>query len=227
MERNIFQKYPQVWWAGGAAVVLLVILIGLCAGWIYVFDWPITYAFAGFRKMVLAANLPIDISEFLPNFSSMIYVPSLLFCAGIMCALFKNKRLFLVLLINAVCIKILNFILKDLWQRPRPFQQDPSVWYINQSEFSFPSGHAMMAIGFFGLMIFIIWAYTRGKEFRVFWCIFLAVLTMLILVSRLYLSVHFASDVIGGACFSILWLCFYTRFIVPFFLGKPGEKQLS
>lgn len=225
MSRNIFQKYPQAWWAGGAALVLLIILVGLSAGWIYAFDWPITYAFASARTAFLSLPLAIDLRNLPEDFSNMIYIPALLFSAIIACALFKNKKLFWVLLLDVVCIKIINIVLKGFWERPRPFEQDPSVFYVPQSEFSFPSGHAMMAVGFFGLLIFIIWAYTRKDKFRVFFCVVLAIFVACILLSRLYLSVHFASDVIGGACISILWLCFYTKFVVPRILGKPEPAQ--
>ena len=229
MEKNIFQKYPRVFWGGAAAIILLIIIPGLLMGWIYTIDWPITHALNQFRYSVIEQ---ISFDEFhyvFKNFSDTIFIPTLLFVTVGVCAFARKKNLFWLLILNAVAIKLINMGLKFLVDRPRPFVQEP--WLIPQNEWisetSFPSGHAMLAVAFYGLLIYLIWTYTRGKEGSrpVFWSVFLGILIFCILFSRVFLSVHFTSDVVAGTCFSILWLCFYTKWVVPLFIGKPDEPN--
>ena len=98
---------------------------------------------------------------------------------------------------------ILHFTLKAIFHRHRPL--DPIVRNVNG--FSFPSGHSFSSFTFFGLLIYIIWN-VEGIRNWVRW-IFTLVFTLLasaVAFSRVYLHVHYASDVIAGVCLCIVWL---------------------
>lgn len=127
----------------------------------------------------------------------------------------------LIALVNLVALVILNVGLKALVARPRP----DGFRLIAESGYSFPSGHSMVAMGFFGLIIWMVWTKNNGSplattkrldEITRALCIgFLALLILGIGISRIYLGVHYASDVIAGFCVSLSWLIIYTKMIVP------------
>lgn len=100
-------------------------------------------------------------------------------------------------------------MLKRLFQRNRP--DDSLVHGI--TNFSFPSGHAFMSITFFGLLIgFIISDWSPGWK-KTFSITILLLLILLIGISRIYLRVHYTTDVVAGWLFGILWLLFVLSII--------------
>lgn len=94
-------------------------------------------------------------------------------------------------------------LLKVLFNRPRPLLPllEPA------SGFSFPSGHAMSSVTFYGLLIYFIWIRKNiPQSIRLTVVFFLVLLILTIGVSRVYLRVHYASDVIAGFCMGVIWL---------------------
>ncbi|HEY0898042.1 MAG TPA: phosphatase PAP2 family protein, partial [Sphingobacteriaceae bacterium] len=73
--------------------------------------------------------------------------------------------------------------------------------------YSFPSGHAMSSVTFFGLLIYFIWKRAGLNPGIRYLIISLLVLLICIIgISRIYLRVHYASDVIAGFCVGLIWL---------------------
>lgn len=124
--------------------------------------------------------------------------------------------------VNLLLVVALNQALKYLIQRPRP----DGFRLASASGFSFPSGHSMVAMAFFGLLAWFVWRYEKDRRQRAFLLVAFALVIVMIGVSRVYLGVHYASDVIGGFCLSIVWLALYTRIAVPLFLGED-ERPLG
>lgn len=88
----------------------------------------------------------------------------------------------------------LNYILKTISARERP--EEP--WIINETFFSFPSSHTMNATVFFCIVCYFVFKHTKSvlkRALTVFTCTFM---TLLMGVSRIYLDVHFFTDVIAG-----------------------------
>lgn len=92
--------------------------------------------------------------------------------------------------------------LKLFFSRPRP--DDPV--YEAARGFSYPSGHAMSAMTFYGLIIYLVWHNVENKIVR--WLILVLLLFFIFLIgfSRVYLRVHFASDVLAGFAMGVVWL---------------------
>lgn len=108
-----------------------------------------------------------------------------------------------VLLVSLTSLGLMS-LLKNLIERRRP--ENPMVEGI--TNFGFPSGHALMSVAFYGLLALWVAATIKNKWQR--WGIisFLLILILLIGYSRIYLRVHYATDVIAGFCIGICWLYF-------------------
>ncbi|HEX6192910.1 MAG TPA: phosphatase PAP2 family protein [Chitinophagaceae bacterium] len=118
--------------------------------------------------------------------------------------LFINAQTWFSIRVAAIALSslALMFILKYLFRRKRPL----SPLLKAARGLSFPSGHAIMAVTFFGTIIFIIRHSVENDFFRVVIIVLLVILIILIGFSRVYLRVHYASDVIAGFVIGILWL---------------------
>lgn len=132
--------------------------------------------------------------------------------------LVKNKNKKIVISANLVAIFLLNQFLKMVFNRPRPYGHA----LIEASGYSFPSGHSMVSMAFYGLLIYLAYQNIQNKKLRNVICIGLSILILLIGISRIYLGVHYASDVIGGFCVSIAYLILLVS-ILKEKLEKKGE----
>ncbi len=123
--------------------------------------------------------------------------------------LIKNKKIGLITLTNLVLITILNQMLKIVLKRPRPTE----FRIINETGYSFPSGHSMISMAFYGLLIYLIYKKIKNKYLKATLIIILLLLILAIGISRIYLGVHYVSDVIGGFLISISYLIVYIKLI--------------
>ena len=121
----------------------------------------------------------------------------------------KNKKIGLLTLTNLVTITILNQILKFILRRPRPTE----FKIINETGYSFPSGHSMISMAFYGFLIYLIYKNIKNKCLKTTLIIILSLLIIAIGISRIYLGVHYVSDVIGGFLISISYLIVYIKLI--------------
>ena len=99
---------------------------------------------------------------------------------------------------------VLAYILKIVIQRPRPVG---ATAFLHGESFSFPSGHALGSLVGYGMLAYVIgssWITTTRGRFRL--VIATALLVVAIGISRLYLGVHYFSDVVGGYAVGVLWL---------------------
>ena len=102
----------------------------------------------------------------------------------------------------------LNTAFKWIFHAPRPYWIDITVKPLStESSFGIPSGHAMMSTIFYGRMA--LWLKKKWLT------IFIAAIILLIGLSRLYLGVHFLSDVLAGLAFGISFLIIFTRLETP------------
>jgi membrane-associated phospholipid phosphatase len=96
----------------------------------------------------------------------------------------------------------LMFGLKHLFDRERPL-----VPLLEEARgLSFPSGHALMSVTFYGLLIYIVFKNVKNQSLKTTLIILLLALILTIGFSRVYLRVHYASDVIAGFSVGLLWL---------------------
>jgi membrane-associated phospholipid phosphatase len=97
---------------------------------------------------------------------------------------------------------IVNYFMKLSFQRVRP----PAPLIEPLQNFSFPSGHATSAFIFYGLLAYLIWKTNLPKVYKFLIGTVLILFSLLIGFSRVYLRVHYPSDVLAGFCIGFAWL---------------------
>lgn len=92
--------------------------------------------------------------------------------------------------------------LKEIFNRPRPI-----IPLVHAAQgLSFPSGHAFTSMTFYGLLIYIVWERVKNPYLKWGLIASLIILIHLIGFSRIYLRVHYASDVMAGFALGLIWL---------------------
>ena len=134
--------------------------------------------------------------------SSYFLLPAYLLLIGYFLIFKKTRRLSLDVAAIGISSTIILFSLKAIFHRHRPL--DPLVKNVNG--FSFPSGHSFSSFTLFGLLIYILWNNNINPVLRWILTILFILFATAIAFSRVYLHVHFASDVIAGFCLCIVWL---------------------
>lgn len=114
----------------------------------------------------------------------------------------KETRLAIRLVTIALTSLSLKLLLKGLFNRPRP--GNPLLEHV--SGLSFPSGHAMLGVTFYGFIILILLHEVKNVWWRNIIIGFFILLILLIAFSRVYLRVHYVSDVITGLAVGFIWL---------------------
>lgn len=108
---------------------------------------------------------------------------------------------------NVGAISAIDQLLKVLVHRPRP----QGFQLVEAPGLSFPSGHSMAAMAFYGYGIWLVRCGVCGLPFGVAIEVALACVILAVGVSRVYLGVHYVSDVLGGFCLSFVWLILFVR----------------
>jgi undecaprenyl-diphosphatase len=110
---------------------------------------------------------------------------------------------------------------KQLFSRARP--DDPV--FRTAMGFSFPSGHAMSAMTFYGLLIYLVWKNVHNVILKWILTFLLVVFIHLIGFSRIYLRVHYASDVMAGFSLGLIWLVL--SLLVMHRIEKYTKKEIA
>ena len=130
---------------------------------------------------------------------ALIVISILLLC------LIKNKKISLKIIINLIIVFIISQLLKLFFHRPRP----DTIFLVNISDYSYPSGHTMISVAYFGYLLFLLYKYTNSKLIKIILTITTITLLTVISISRIYLGVHYLSDIIGGLSLGIIYLILF------------------
>ena len=132
----------------------------------------------------------------------------------------RHRRPAVFLLFSAAGTALLNVVFKLFFQRERP-----DLWQhlVTEHSYSFPSGHSMISSALAFGVIVLCWQ-TRYR-----WLAVAAggLYFVLVGLSRMYLGVHFPSDVVGGWCVSFLWIAVLTYVFARFGRGHPTKSTSS
>ncbi|MEO6069330.1 MAG: phosphatase PAP2 family protein [Chitinophagaceae bacterium] len=121
----------------------------------------------------------------------------------------------------AISSLLLMFGLKHLFARHRPTGQ----LLEEAKNFSFPSGHALMSVTFYGLLAYIVWHSVKNAGLKWTLIILLILWIFLIGISRVYLRRHYYSDVMAGFAMGFLWLVISLKVIRQ--IEKYSQRKLN
>lgn len=134
----------------------------------------------------------------------------------------KKREFILPLWITLAGSGLFSLIGKVAFHRQRP----PGIGVFTEASFSFPSGHATIATAFYGFIVYCLWRQAQLRNVRLNLLFGGSALILAIGFSRLYLGVHFLSDVLGGYLLGLLWLIAGIC-LVEWRLFAKSETQLS
>ena len=116
----------------------------------------------------------------------------------------NNWRFVLQITTVSILAFVINNLLKDFYGRERPSDEH----LVTVSHLSFPSGHAMSAAAFYGFIVYLCLRYIKNPWIKYSLTIICVILIFLIGISRVYLGVHYPSDVMAGFIGGFFWVTF-------------------
>lgn len=186
MKNNKFKIYGLIVFI--ATFVFIGVAVGVQTGYLDGFDDAVRYRVYSMRSDKLTVFW-----RFITH-SGDRYVVIIL---GIILLLIKSLRekYGVKFAIAALSSTALYQIMKYIFQRPRP---DLALRLIEQGGYSFPSGHSMNCLVSFGILIYLLLRYCENRRLAKLLSFGLGLLTILIGFSRVYVGVHYPTDIIGG-----------------------------
>ncbi len=143
-----------------------------------------------------------EIVKVITNITSPIMV---IITALILVLAIKDKKIKISLVINLLGITIINNLIKVIIARPRPEINK----LVTETGYSFPSGHSITSMVFYGYLVYLTYKYINNKRIKIPLIIFLILLIPTIGLSRIYLGVHYTSDVLCGFLLGIIYLILF------------------
>ena len=188
-------KDKQTYLMKGSFALLLFVILGYIVKFypnmLIGFDQPIQTAIRG--------DLPASLTFLFRTITHLIDIPVIITWVLIVAFIFYRKQWKLesyLMLGNLTLAGILIVTFKNIYQRPRP----EIVHLVEEKGFSFPSGHSLAVTIMVGTLIVILSQRIKNKTWRKVVQIGLGIYLVSVLVSRIYLGVHYPSDVIASLC---------------------------
>lgn len=132
------------------------------------------------------------------------YLGVFLLCTLLFYFYFKGWKYVIQLASVLVLALSSNLILKEIINRERP----TLAHLVTVKTLSYPSGHAMTAMAFYGFLIYLITTFKIRIFYKIGLILVLVILILSIGISRIYLGVHFPSDIAGGFIAGFIWVIF-------------------
>ena len=206
---------------GGSLLIFIIVAYAVATGTASGFDNPIRNFIYGLRAEGL--NTLMEGITYLGNWQSVTIVCLLLLAYD------KTRIPFGVLGATvAITDSLLNKGLKMLFERARP---DDILPLIEQGGYSFPSGHAVTSMAFYGILLFLV--QTRMEDRKKANALSLVLLLLIVLIgpSRIYLGVHYPTDVLAGWAEGVfvataVYMLAY-KFVPRSFLNQESETDLQ
>jgi undecaprenyl-diphosphatase len=193
----------QRWILPTAAIVFAALGVGAVAG-VLVWDEPITRWIVDSRTSGM--NEVFLRLSFLGS-TKVVFVVSAV--AALLAAL-RCPRLALAIVVIALARPATEFLLKELVSRPRPVGDR----LVGGDGYSFPSGHPLATVASWGVLPLVAALYTRRRV--LWWVTAISVWTLVVLVatSRVWLGVHWASDVVAAIALAVIGVAIAERYVV-------------
>lgn len=162
---------------------------------------------AAITKLVISFRSPQlnKILQFITNLGDLYgYIVITTICSLFFYFKFKNWRYVVQLIFVIIISGLSNLALKEVINRARPNAEH----LVSVETLSYPSGHAMSATAFYGFLIYLFYFLKINKWLKTSLILLFSFLIVGIGVSRIYLGVHFPSDIAGGMIAGTIWVTF-------------------
>ncbi len=163
-----------------------------------------------FYKKIKITNLKTSIFKCITFLASAKLIA---FLCLILLIWIKEKNIPILIIVNMLLMWLLIGILKRIFKRERPNINR----LVSEKGYSYPSGHTLTATSFYGFIIFLITISPFLVSIKISLICLLSLLIFLVGYTRVYLGVHYLSDVIGailiGTSYLLLYI-FFTYFIL-------------
>lgn len=175
-------------------------------------------------KAVHALQCPF-FTGFFKIMTNMVNPIVLLIISMAMIHTLRQRQYLVALFANLALAVLLNLAAKDWIMRARPPLEQR---LIHETGYSFPSGHAMLAATFYGFIIFLIRKTKKSRRYKITGTVICLALIFLIALSRIYMGVHYATDVAGGFLAGMIYLIIYTSVAKRYFeKGRIVQGQMA
>ena len=140
----------------------------------------------------------------------------------ILAIVLKPVLLKMFVVFNVGAVGAFCLVVKKIVKRPRPV----GVNLITETGFSFPSAHSMISVVFYGFLIFLMWKFIKNKKLNTILTCVLSILALTICYTRVYLGVHFITDVLAGAIagFAYLLVAIWAYVIIEKFIKLKKQN---
>ena len=205
-------------WATAIFCSLILISLGLIAGW-----GSEGVLFDSQLLMIIHSSTNSDVLIFMKLMSFLGSELFLFPAMGIVIIFFLYKKRFFisaVLLSSSLGSWLINHLLKQIFQRSRPFD----YFLVEQGGLSYPSGHSMVSMS---MALTVAYLLTRSSKFTNKAILFYAIASLyvgLMGLSRLYLGVHWPTDILGGFSAGYLYFLASINLANKYFLNKTKEQ---
>lgn len=186
----------------------IVIILFICLS-ILIITGNFNYIDTKFHSFILDIRNDY-LTSFLNVITNFAGASFLLAFSFILLIFMKKKKMALYIFINLVLAFMTNEIFKSIFIRERPV----GINLILETGYSFPSGHSMVALSFYGFIAYLLCRNIKDNFKKISIISSFLFLVLLIGFSRVYLGVHYISDVVGGFLLSIIYLTIYINVIL-------------
>ena len=191
-------KDKQTFMMKGSFALLLFMIIGYIVKFypemLVSFDQPIQTAIRG--------DLPETLTLLFRAITHLIDIPVIISWVLIVAFVFYRKQWKMesyLMLGNLALAGILIVAFKNIYQRPRP----EILHLVEEKGFSFPSGHSLAVTLLIGSLIIIVGQRVKDRTVKLILQILLGIYLVSVIISRVYLGVHYPSDVLASLCLGL------------------------
>ena len=179
-------------------------------------------SFDNFVYNNIAKTINPTLTNIFKVFTNIGAAPFLIAVTVILTLAIKKRRYGIYIIYNLIFSSLGNYLLKYIFERQRPDVNR----LIPESGYSFPSGHSTVSMAFYGFLIYLIHVNVKNKKIKIPLITLLSCTIVMIGVSRIYLGVHYTSDVCGGFLLSICYLTIFTKVVKEINIKLDNKEKL-
>lgn len=214
--RKVSATLAALWWMLGASVIVFCLLATLVS-------MGLTVSFDQAVLLWLNQHASPTLDTFFLSVTHLGGVVFVTLASFLLLAItIWRKRYYksLLVVIGMGGAIVLNLILKSIFERPRP---DLWEWLITETSYSFPSGHATVSMALALCVVVLVW----WTKWRILAVVIAGLYVVTVGISRMYLGVHYPTDIMGGWLLGVAWISFVSLCIYWYQRYHVRERSIE